>query len=207
MDILKENRLTINRVRELYDFNSFASIMNKLKNDPLRKLHPETLAELEKIFNVKIDDSDFNNISYRKIPIPNQFERVQLNNKIPILKSIVHGGQSLNYMVQEQIEGYYYAYGLDNRNNVYALKVQGDSMLPTIAPNDLILVDMDAQVTNNSIVVIRTKDGKQYIKRYKTLQNGYILLMSDNSNYEPIALQEKDIEVINKVIQIVHNLP
>lgn len=181
--------------------------INRIKSGATSKPNEATIGMIEKGLNIRIDDSDLNNITYKIIPTSDQFERVNLTNKIPILKTIVHGGKSLNYITQDQIEGYYYAYGLDNRKNVYALKVEGDSMLPTIAPNDLILVDMDAQINNNSIVVVRTKKGEQYIKRYKALTNGIALLMSDNSNYDPIALTEKDIEVIHKVIQIVHYLP
>ncbi len=78
----------------------------------------------------------------------------------------------------------------------YALQIDSDSMLPTLKPNDLVLVqwcesyDLD-HIANK--ICICWFDGMNAVKRLKkevTKQGTSWLLISDNKKYKPIRLGE-----------------
>lgn len=68
-------------------------------------------------------------------------------------------------------------------------RVEGDSMEPTIAPNDLIMVNLNmADVRSGHIYLVRF-EGELMIKRLERRPGGEVLIRSDNARYDDIAIK------------------
>ncbi len=101
----------------------------------------------------------------------------------------------------EYLEGYIYV-DYKNPDEYFALRVSGDSMLGAgIVPNALLVVHKQNYAVNGDIVVASI-DGESTVKRYKE-SNGAIILMPENTAYNPILVTEKnDFYIFGKVVEI-----
>ncbi|MCZ8325087.1 MAG: LexA family transcriptional regulator [Sphingomonadaceae bacterium] len=88
--------------------------------------------------------------------------------------------------------------GLDPRM-LSAIRVEGDSMEPTLRDGDEILVDRSRRPLRDGIHVVRSGDAL-LVKRLDTAQPGQIVLVSDNPAYRPIELPRGEVEVIGRVV-------
>lgn len=199
--LLKELRLSANGFQEKYNIRSFSTILNKLKNDPDKRLHPETIGKLESALNIKINDDDLNKITYRSIDPPREYETLELQVfKFPIISKVFAGASPMLFESQNISDHVTLPY--EKKENCFAVRVVGDSMNHIIEEGDTILVDMDKQITNGSIVIARLSDSKQIIKRYRELTDNQVMFYSDNGNYKPIVISKSEIEAIYKVVGI-----
>lgn len=96
-------------------------------------------------------------------------------------------------------------------SEVFALKVQGESMIEdAIADGDLVLVESRSQANNGETVVAILPDGTTTLKRfYKEKGRGKtkdraIRLQPANSNMEPIYLP--DVEIRGVVVAVVRRM-
>lgn len=82
------------------------------------------------------------------------------------------------------------------------VSVRGDSMLPTLADSDMILVDMSQQQAHKEdVYLIHTEDGLM-TKRVKPMQGG-IKVISDNPDYpswEINASADEQTRIVGKVV-------
>lgn len=88
--------------------------------------------------------------------------------------------------------------GLDPRM-LSAIRVEGDSMEPSLRDGDEILVDRTPRPLRDGIHVVRSGDAL-LVKRLDTAQPGQIVLVSDNAAYRPIELPRAEVEVIGRVV-------
>ena len=176
-------------------------VIDRWKNGEISKPQRNTIRRLEEGLNIKIDDSDPENITYKKLPEEKEFEEIETKiHDYPVL-SHVYAGNSPDMFIKENISEYV-SLPYKKKDNCFAVRVIGDSMNHKIEEGDIILVDMDAEVTNGSIVIARLKTGKQIIKRYRAVSNQNSMFYSDNGNYEPLVVDMKEIEAIYKVVGI-----
>ena len=85
-------------------------------------------------------------------------------------------------------------------------RAQGDSMQGAgIYNDDLLIIDRSLTVRSGDII-IALLDGELLVKRLKT-GDGKTLLLSENSDYEPIVLASgQTLNVWGVVIQVIHGL-
>lgn len=77
--------------------------------------------------------------------------------------------------------------------------VSGDSMVPTLADGDEILVEgIDGRVRDGVHVVL--VDSNTLVKRIDTSRAGRLVLISDNSIYPPMDIPLDEAEVIGRVV-------
>ena len=73
------------------------------------------------------------------------------------------------------------------------VRVQGDSMVPTIYPGEVVMVDTGEHdrvyIRNGKIYMIRMPDGGITLKRVVLAEKGKIVCISDNANYEPFEFE------------------
>ena len=81
-----------------------------------------------------------------------------------------------------------------------AIGVSGDSMVPVLAPDDVILVKLGAAPVVNDLVVARVPDTGFVVKRVAALSLEYIELASFNESYPPIMLQRERSAVVGTVV-------
>jgi repressor LexA len=82
----------------------------------------------------------------------------------------------------------------------YALRVRGDSMIPTLYEGDLLFVSRNLEPRSRDVVVVRNADGEVSVKRYIKFRDR-VMLRPDNPSYEPLSPDEA--EVLGVVIMSV----
>ncbi len=86
------------------------------------------------------------------------------------------------------------------RNNVYLLRVQGNSMAPGIEDGDLVIVEERPNSENGSLVVACI-DGEATVKRFFR-ERKHVILRPDNPTYPDIVLTQ-DFQLNGRVIGVV----
>jgi SOS-response transcriptional repressor LexA len=81
-----------------------------------------------------------------------------------------------------------------------AMRVQGDSMEPVLAPHEVILVQLDAVPAVDDLVVARRPDEGFVVKRVASLTSKRIELASFNDAYEPVTVRRDPTTVLGTVI-------
>ena len=121
---------------------------------------------------------------------------------IPILGEI-SAGQPL--LAEENFIGEV-TYIKENKNNsLFALKVNGDSMVDAgLFDNDLVIIDKDTQPQNGDIGAFLINDIEATVKYLDTVDNVKYLIPA-NKNYSNIKVDE-NITSIGKVISLIRDM-
>jgi len=87
-------------------------------------------------------------------------------------------------------------------SNMSLIKVSGDSMVPTLLPGDLVLVDHSrTTVTLQGGIYAISIDQEIMIKRIQVLfHENKLRILSDNTHYAPIEASPDKVKVNGKVI-------
>lgn len=90
--------------------------------------------------------------------------------------------------------------------NLAFLEAYGDSMSPTIEDGDLVLISIQSEIEDGEICAVLLEGGdRATLKRVKH-QGSMILLLSDNSAYDPIIItEESQARIFGKAIQSVRH--
>jgi repressor LexA len=121
-------------------------------------------------------------------------------NRIPIVATIAAGPANLAY---EDVEGYV---GMDDilpgtiaPNEVFALRVKGDSMMEAgIMEGDVAVIRRQAVAGNGEIIAALLENNEVTLKRLRH-RNNAVYLEPANSNYQPIR---KEFTIIGKVVTV-----
>ncbi len=88
----------------------------------------------------------------------------------------------------------------DRKSGVYALEVQGDSMLPLYRDGDVLIVEPSAQVRRGDRVVVKTREGEVMAKVLLRQTPRAIELLSLNPEHSNRSFEMGDIEWIARII-------
>lgn len=207
--LLKEFRTSTYRLEKEHSLSSatLSGIMTGKTISP----NQNTVRDLELALNIRIDDSDPENITYTKNEperkgIPSNATIVEDNVQFypyPLIATVSAGPGVFDSALYHEV---FYMNFKPNGHRLFAVKVDGNSMDTTIVDGSIVLVDQDAPLTNNCIVAVMLVNGKQFIKRYKELNNEFIKLFPDNKEHESFVVTKTDIVSIYKVVQAVTEL-
>ena len=117
---------------------------------------------------------------------------------IPLLGRVVAG---VPIESQENLEGYVY---INHRpkEEYFALKVFGDSMINAGIPDGAILIVHKQPYADNGNIVVAFLNGEQTVKYFKTM-NEDMYLVPANNNYFPIPIRKTDdFMILGKVVEI-----
>lgn len=178
------------------------AVISQLRTGKTKKPNQYTIRKIEKGLNIRIDDSDPENIKYKKIEIP--FEGAIPASEYPVL-SEVYAGEPEKFDVELYDEKEYFIYKYPH-HRCFALRVNGRSMETTLRDGDVVLVDMDLEPVAGDIVAVKLRNGNQYIKRYYPINEFFIKLTSDNPDYDVRVIDTKDIIAIHPVVAINLNI-
>ncbi|MDD3274998.1 MAG: transcriptional repressor LexA [Candidatus Omnitrophica bacterium] len=122
-------------------------------------------------------------------------------NKIPIIGTINAGKPNLAY---EEIQGYVDAddlfLGRLGFNDVFALRVKGDSMIDAgILEGDVAVIKKRPDAQNNDIVAALLDNNEVTLKRLRS-KSGRFYLEAANVNYPPIF---EEFKVIGRLITVI----
>lgn len=193
---------------------SSATISNIKRGRHLPTL--KIIKAIEKALDIKINFSDPNNLSYFKIPhyaVPQHETPLTINensfhsgvktlntlfNNFPVV-SVVRAGTPNGIHEEDILE--YAIFDYPQQVGVIAVKVIGDSMNDDLHHGDIVLVDKNFLITNNSIVVAVLNDGNHTIKRYRELTTELIELYPANKNYQSLIINKANVQAIYKVVR------
>jgi len=121
------------------------------------------------------------------------------SNQIPLLGRVAAG---IPLLADENIEEYL---PYDNRHKgdeVFALRVHGESMLKAHIKNNDIVIAKKQSIANNNDIVIALIDGEEAtVKRFEQ-RNDRIRLLPENDLFAPIELEAHRVTILGKVIEV-----
>ncbi|WP_257350544.1 transcriptional repressor LexA [Pseudalkalibacillus decolorationis] len=191
-------------------------ILNYIKHEVQRKGYPPSVREIGEAVGLASSSTVHGHLSrlekkglIRRDPTkPRAIEVISddLASSIPKSDSVsipvigkVTAGQPITAI--ENVEEYF---PLPDRvvgdENVFALVVQGDSMIEAgIYDGDMVIVRQQQTAVNGEIVVAMTEEDEATVKRFFK-EKDYIRLQPENSSLEPIIL--KNVTILGKVIGV-----
>jgi phage repressor protein C with HTH and peptisase S24 domain len=92
--------------------------------------------------------------------------------------------------------------GYSEDPNVYALRVRGDSMAPTIKHGQFVVVEPNSELVPGEPVVVGLRDGSKMVKELQYRRGDSISLLSINGGRARTVMLE-EIEFIHPVVSIV----
>ena len=127
-----------------------------------------------------------------------QINGMEKNTDVPVLGRVAAGYPIL---AVENIECYVpVPDSLKRGRELFALRVQGESMINAgIFPDDILIVHRTPVAENGGIVVALVGDEATVKRFYK--ENGHFRLQPENDNFEPIIVDE--VALLGKVISLV----
>lgn len=90
--------------------------------------------------------------------------------------------------------------------NMSIIRVQGDSMEPTLLSGDLVLVDHSRDATTRGGLFAITIDQEILVKRIQPLMGSKLLVISDNEKYTALEIAAENIQINGKVIWFAREL-
>ncbi|MEE3428930.1 MAG: transcriptional repressor LexA [Ruminococcus sp.] len=119
---------------------------------------------------------------------------------VPVLGNVAAGNP---IVAIEDIESYVTVdKNLSRGKELFALRVQGESMINAgILPDDILIVHRTPVAENGEIVVALVEDSATVKRFYK--ENGHFRLQPENDDFEPIIVD--DVILLGKVISLVRN--
>lgn len=91
---------------------------------------------------------------------------------------------------------------LGTANNVYALEVQGESMMPLYRDGDILIIEPDAAVRKGDRVVVKTHGGEVMAKTLARDTMKSIELLSVNPEHPNRQFDKKDIDWTARIIWV-----
>lgn len=90
---------------------------------------------------------------------------------------------------------------------VYALRVQGDSMIDALVDSDdLVILNAQNTANNGDMVAAWLPDREETTLKYFFREGNMVRLQPANENYDPIMVPADQVEIHGKVIAIVRRL-
>lgn len=162
-----------------------------------RQPDPLTLQKIADYFGVSVDYLLGREETKTTVPIKDEVEFSDLY-AIPLLGRVAAG---VPLESQENLEGYIYI-SYKPKEEYFALRVRGDSMINAgIRDNSILVVHKQAYAENGDVVVALL-NGEQTVKRFK-IYGENMFLMPENPAYEPIPIMKgADFLILGKVVEV-----
>lgn len=92
---------------------------------------------------------------------------------------------------------------LKREPQAYGVKLEGDSMLPSLRPGWIVVAAPHKLPKNGDFVVARLSKGDVMVKEFSQKDRGVVLLKSHNHKHEPMLLHRRDLDFVHRVNFIV----
>lgn len=154
-----------------------------------------------------IDPSTF--LGQTQVPAPARRDRASEETTIPIYNVFASAGPGAIVSSSEEIvdqlafpPGYLRHVTKSNPRDLAIIGVKGDSMIPTLKDDDLVMLDMSKKdLSYEGLFVIRDGGEALLVKRIgRATRRGFVMIISDNRNVPAVERAIEDVEVLGKVI-------
>jgi repressor LexA len=96
----------------------------------------------------------------------------------------------------------------DQSANLYALEVEGDSMIDAMVDTgDIVIMKHTQEARNGEMVAVRLKDSDETTLKYFYRENGRVRLQPANPTMQPIIIEDpSSVEVQGKVVMVIRQM-
>ena len=96
---------------------------------------------------------------------------------------------------------------VSNTRNLYALKVQGNSMLDALVNDgDIVIIQRQNQAKNGDLVAVRLLEQNRTTLKHYYRENGHVRLQPANPTLKPVLVKPNAVQVEGKVMAIVRQV-
>lgn len=131
------------------------------------------------------------------VPVLDVHASMGLGEPMPVHDTVVDHMRLTSSWVQRNLPT------ISRPKNLSVISAYGDSMNPTFADGDILLVDRGVQDLKVDAVYVLSYRGELYIKRVQRRLDGTVAMMSDNKLYEPYVISGEDrenLQVLGRVL-------
>ncbi|MEH7176794.1 helix-turn-helix domain-containing protein [Neobacillus vireti] len=123
-------------------------------------------------------------------------------NKVPVYTKVTSAGELISSEFVEEC-----IYEDKSNGKLFYFIVSDDSMRTArILKGDKLLINSEVRIKNGDIVLVNIFGKDAIIRKIKKTPSGEVIVYSDNPNFEPIIVNEKEIEIRGKVVKILISL-
>lgn len=120
------------------------------------------------------------------------------HKQVPLLGRVAAGKPML---AEENIEEYVLCEHAKT-DDLFALRVQGHSMIKAhIQNNDIVIARKQASICNNDIVVALIDGEEATVKRFEQ-KNDIVRLIPENDDFFPVEIEARRVNILGKVIEV-----
>lgn len=197
----KKNNWSQEFLAEKLGYKSYTTIQKwetGVSEPPLKKVN-----DLAELFQVDINDLANSDLEIADKGLLK--EKTSKGISIPILNTVVAGMPIDAY---EDILGYEeISRELANTGDFFALKIKGDSMLPVLQDDDIIIVRQQSDVESGDIAIVLINGDTATVKKVMKQDSGITLIAFNPAVYEPHFYSNEDIEslpvkIAGKVVEM-----
>ena len=175
--------------------------VSRWESGHIDNMRRDRIASLAKI--LKISPLSIMGIESEPTPPPNAIPMNQYTYKIPLLGRVAAGEP---IYADEHIESYEYIDSRykDDGNEYFALRIDGQSMEPTIMDGDIVIVRQQSFAENGQIAIVLIDGEDATAKEVKEGPDGITLIGHNVAVYTPHFYSHKQIEELPvKIIGVV----
>ena len=185
-NFMKEKNISANTIAKVGSVTP--STITRFISREIKSLNIETIQKIAAYYNEPMDRfiQELKNISNNSAEIITGSDIAYISFYRDIGVSAGHGldwdsdGQILSFPIPLS---FLHSKGIAPENALI-VKVNGDSMTPTLNDNDLVVIDRNFSLSLNGIYVIKDNINGLRVKRLDKDKDGNLKVISDNKNYE-----------------------
>lgn len=101
----------------------------------------------------------------------------------------------------------YELFGRKSLDGIELINVDGDSMMPTLSPRDLLFVDRGIDHFNGDGVYVFNFEDSTFVKRLQKVKGRKLAVLSDNEKYPPFYIEEHEMTELFIFGKLIRCLP
>lgn len=101
----------------------------------------------------------------------------------------------------------YELFGRRTLDGIELINVDGDSMMPTLNPKDLLFVDRSVDHFNGDGVYVFNFEDSTFVKRLQKVKGRKLAVLSDNEKYPPFFIEEHEMSELFIFGKLIRCLP
>ncbi len=104
-------------------------------------------------------------------------------------------------------ERIYELFGRKNLDGIRIMNVDGDSMMPTLCPRDLLFIDSKVDHFNGDGIYVFCFEDATFVKRLQRVKGRRLAVISDNDRYPPFTIEEHEMYELYIFGKLLKQLP
>lgn len=175
------------------------------------KPRPAILEKLAKTLDTTASYLEYGEVSAQKVSEQSSGNRVRLtqlevfasagngyiNNEFPAIVSSIEFPESKVYEL----------FGRKSLEGVQLINVDGDSMMPTLCPKDLLFIDTKIDHFNGDGVYVFNFEDSTFVKRLQKVKGRKLAVLSDNDKYPPFYIESHEMSELCVFGKLIKHLP